>query len=368
MVLLILGCFTICWLPYFVVACSQIYRVIERSSAAAYMAAFTLAMSNSAMNPVIYAWKNSNFRQAFINLLKCKSPDTLEPSQSMRSNLHRKSSSAQHQDSIGAFANYSTPPLHLQRKIEPNINAMGITFEEDEDKISTNGEITTKTNTNHSANIITSTNAICHPPVTIRIESDIQNNSIVISTTTLPDFHPDAGSISNVDDDYSDRSKRHRTGNLIVNQLMENYGPNGDELHHRRSTSGRDLLDVSANKSLDTNGGNLRMKSKSTNSIAVVKSPNKSSSNCSIFDYTHSKYRINDCNIDGKSLDSRNLFPPFNFGRKFISRSFNSSSDTGTAAVPSTICKFNSSSASANNSTNNTTSCYRKSAELNFHA
>lgn len=120
MVLLILGCFTICWLPYFIVACSQIYRMIENSSPVAYMAAFTLAMSNSAMNPLIYAWKNSNFRQAFCNLLKCKSPDTLEPSQSMRSNLHRKSSSAQHQDTIsGAFPNYSTPPF-MQRKIEPS--------------------------------------------------------------------------------------------------------------------------------------------------------------------------------------------------------------------------------------------------------
>lgn len=352
MVLLILGCFTICWLPYFVVACSQIYRVIERSSAVAYMAAFTLAMSNSAMNPVIYAWKNSNFRQAFINLLKCKSPDTLEPSQSMRSNLHRKSSSAQHQDGIsGAFANYSTPPLHLQRKIEPNIHAMGITFEEDEDKISQNGEIqTTRPNLNLTPNIITSTNAICHPPVTIRIESDLQNNSIIISTTTLPDFHPDADNKLSL---HEDESKPHQKGNLIVNKL-ENYGINGDELHHRRSTSGRDFLDVDGDKSLDMNGGNLRIKSKSTNSIAIIKSPNKSSSNSSIFDYTHSKYRINDCNIDEKSLDSRNLFPPFNFGRKFISRSFNSS-DTGTTAAVPSICKFNSSSAS------------RKS-ELNFQA
>lgn len=322
MVLLILGCFTICWLPYFIVACSQIYRVIERSSAVAYMAAFTLAMSNSAMNPVIYAWKNSNFRQAFINLLKCKSPDTLEPSQSMRSNLHRKSSSAQHQDGIsGAFPNYSTPPF-IQRKIEPSINAMGITFEEDEDKISIH-ETTTKPNVN--ANIMS--NPICHPPVTIKIESDVQNNSIVISTTTLPEFHHEnfSDGLRKEEDDAVD-CKRFRTGNLIVNKLMENYGTN------------ETMEDVENEKNMT--GGNLRIKSKSTNSIAVVQCTNKSKSNSSIYDYTHSKYRINDSNIDGKISDSRiNLFPPFNFGRKFLSRSFNNS--TNTAVVPS-ICKFNS--------------------------
>lgn len=354
MVLLILGCFTICWLPYFVVACSQIYRIIERSSAVAYMAAFTLAMSNSAMNPVIYAWKNSNFRQAFINLLKCKSPDTLEPSQSMRSNLHRKSSSAQHQDGIsGAFPNYSTPPFH-QRKIEPSINAMGITFEEDEDKISIQ-ETTTKANVvNTNANIMS--NPICqhhhhpphpHPPVTIKIESDVQNNSIVISTTTLPDFHNEnnigSGGIDNNDDEI-DYKKFRTGGNLIVNKLMENYGIN------------ETIEDENAKNINNNNGGNLRIKSKSTNSIAVMKSANKSNSNSSIYDYTHSKYRINDSNLDGKStLDSRsNLFPSFNFGRKFLSRSFNNSTNT---AVPS-ICKFNS----------NNNNSYRKSAELNFQA
>jgi hypothetical protein len=346
MVLLILGCFTICWLPYFVVACSQIYRIIERSSAVAYMAAFTLAMSNSAMNPVIYAWKNSNFRQAFINLLKCKSPDTLEPSQSMRSNLHRKSSSAQHQDGIsGAFPNYSTPPFH-QRKIEPSINAMGITFEEDEDKISIQ-ETTTKANNVNTTNIIMS-NPICHhPPVTIKIESDEQNNSIVISTTTLPDFHNENDSCNGmrreeeIDDDID--CKRFRTGNLIVNKLMENYGTN------------ETMDDIDDNSNI-SGGNNLRIKSKSTNSIAIVRSANKSNSNSSIYDYTHSKYRINDSNLDGKStLDSRsNLFPPFNFGRKFLSRSFNNSTNT---AVPS-ICKFNS----------NNNNSYRKSAELNFQA
>lgn len=328
MVLLILGCFTICWLPYFIVACSQIYRLIESSSAVAYMAAFTLAMSNSAMNPLIYAWKNSAFRQAFINLLKCKSPDTLEPSQSMRSNLHRKSSSAQHQDALsGAFPNYSTPPF-MQRKIEP-INAMGITFEEDEDKLSTHDSLAAKSN----GNSLTGFNG--NPPVTIKIESDTRN-SIIISTTTLP-APPDEGngiasapSGGNLEERYD--SGTPKTGNLIVNKLMENYGFEGEEVKKFKEN----FLNING---VTTIGGSSKFKSKSANSIAITKSPNKSNSHGSIFDYSHSKYHTNENasdltseQLDSSSADHKispsksNLFPSFNFGRKYISKSFNSSS------------------------------------------
>lgn len=69
-------------------------------------------MANSGMNPIIYAWKNTNFRRAFGRFLKCKRPDSMEPSQSIRSNLHRKSSSQHHHEN---GQNYSTPPP-LQRQ------------------------------------------------------------------------------------------------------------------------------------------------------------------------------------------------------------------------------------------------------------
>ena len=362
MVLLILGCFTICWLPYFIVACSQIYRLIENSSAVAYMAAFTLAMSNSAMNPLIYAWKNSNFRNAFINLLKCKSPDTLEPSQSMRSNLHRKSSSAQHQDGLsGAFPHYSTPPF-MQRKIEP-ISAMGITFEEDEDKISTHETIPTKSSLN--GNCITSTSG--NPPqVTIKIESDMKN-SIIISTTTLPTLQDDDTSIRNSDTRAQSETIHHdmaevgdsgtlKTGNLIVNKLMENYG---------FESSGEDVQRFKENY-LNLNGasmidGSSKYKSKSANSIAITKSPNKSNSHGSIFDHSNSKMKMHqktndsmlDTNSEGnKSLSKSNLFPSFNFGRKYISKSFNSSTPVEHVNKTNGSCE----------------GVCRKSTDMNFHA
>ncbi|XP_062540117.1 histamine H2 receptor-like [Armigeres subalbatus] len=77
-VLIIMGCFTCCWLPYFVVILTQIFSFFENNSAILYKAAFSLAMANSMMNPMIYAWKNTNFRNAFKKLLTCRNPDQLD--------------------------------------------------------------------------------------------------------------------------------------------------------------------------------------------------------------------------------------------------------------------------------------------------
>ncbi|KAG5885460.1 hypothetical protein JTB14_037041 [Gonioctena quinquepunctata] len=72
--MIILGCFTVCWLPYLVIT---IYARTARTfqSASLYEVFFNLAMANSCMNPLIYAWKNTNFRKAFLSLMKCHTPD-----------------------------------------------------------------------------------------------------------------------------------------------------------------------------------------------------------------------------------------------------------------------------------------------------
>ncbi|XP_026481256.1 histamine H2 receptor-like [Ctenocephalides felis] len=77
-VLLILGSFSVCWLPFFVVACAQAFTCHNESSPTVYKAAFSLAISNSGLNPLIYAWKNSNFRRAFAQLIRCRNPDLVE--------------------------------------------------------------------------------------------------------------------------------------------------------------------------------------------------------------------------------------------------------------------------------------------------
>lgn len=354
MVLLILGCFTVSWLPYFIVACTQIYKISGNNSAIAYMAAFTLAMSNSAMNPVIYAWKNSNFRQAFTNLLKCKSPDTLEPSQSMRSNLHRKSSSAQHQESIsGAFPNYSTPPF--AKKNEP-IAAMGITFEEDEEILA--HESTTPSTTSNTAKPKTLSFSNHTNPVTIKIESDMRRNSVIISTSTLPstdvitvrdDSIENSAIIRTLDSPIvveikqqnsleSNRQQQQQqnnnknentmmTGNLIVNKLIEDYEYDTD------SGCGSESIRKFKENLLSTNGGaalaiiseDSKRKSKSTNSIVITKCPNKSNSHGSIFncDDKHEQY-LNGNAVSNGISQNKNLLTTFHFGKKYISKSFNS--------------------------------------------
>lgn len=81
-----------CWIPYFIVAMVQMFKILENRSPGVYKVCFTLAMSNSGINPLIYAWKNTAFRRAFGRLLRCKMPDTQEPVESIRSTAHRKSS------------------------------------------------------------------------------------------------------------------------------------------------------------------------------------------------------------------------------------------------------------------------------------
>ncbi|XP_034123484.1 D(1) dopamine receptor [Drosophila guanche] len=71
-VVFIMGCFTLCWLPYFCVAIAQLFSIC-RSSSMIYKTTFSLAIANSALNPIIYSWKNSGFRRAFAQTLCCKS-------------------------------------------------------------------------------------------------------------------------------------------------------------------------------------------------------------------------------------------------------------------------------------------------------
>lgn len=73
-----MGSFSICWMPFVVVACAQTLPVITLRSPIAYRLTSSLAMSNSGINPLIYAWKNAGFRAAFVKLLRCKRPDTSE--------------------------------------------------------------------------------------------------------------------------------------------------------------------------------------------------------------------------------------------------------------------------------------------------
>ncbi|XP_067634788.1 histamine H2 receptor [Eurosta solidaginis] len=77
-VIIIMGCFSICWLTYVIVVCMEILNIYNKSTIV-YKVAFSLAVSNSAMNPVIYCWKNATFRRAYCRLLCCKNPNYHNP-------------------------------------------------------------------------------------------------------------------------------------------------------------------------------------------------------------------------------------------------------------------------------------------------
>lgn len=101
-------------MPYLVVVSVHVFKFMEAGSARVYKAAFCLAMANSGVNPLIYAWKNAAFRKAFGRLLRCQRPDTGAQDQfeSIRSTVHRRSSAGIHrQETINSMrTDFGTPP------------------------------------------------------------------------------------------------------------------------------------------------------------------------------------------------------------------------------------------------------------------
>ncbi|XP_077293181.1 histamine H2 receptor-like [Arctopsyche grandis] len=83
-VMMVLGSFTICWMPYVVVACVQAIDAEQTPNVILYMILFSLAKVNSGINPIIYAWKNRGFRRAFIQLIRCRDPNYRDSSRKLR--------------------------------------------------------------------------------------------------------------------------------------------------------------------------------------------------------------------------------------------------------------------------------------------
>lgn len=127
LVLLILGCFSVCWLPYFIVACAQIFEYTDRSSPTVYKAAFTLALANSGMNPLIYAWKNTALRKAFGRLLRCRHPDhpASNKSSTNRRRIRDRTSADRQRGSIPATSeSFSFDEQEKRIKLPAAITAM----------------------------------------------------------------------------------------------------------------------------------------------------------------------------------------------------------------------------------------------------
>ncbi len=69
LVLIVLGILYLCWLPYFVV------NIIPDRTSLGHFVSYYLALTfiavNSAINPILYVWRNDTFRQAFKQVLTC---------------------------------------------------------------------------------------------------------------------------------------------------------------------------------------------------------------------------------------------------------------------------------------------------------
>lgn len=245
----------------------------------------------------------------------------------MRSNLHRKSSSVQHQDVItGDFPNYSTPPF-MQRKgvasaatINDPINGMGVTFEEDEDKLS------------NSDSVIA--NPQPQQQISIHIENDALQSSKhrQYSSNSIPEMHfiEPRNCIS------KPVTPTNGHGNLIVNKcaIYENYVNDDDELSGVESDRNKYLQinNLAINKK-------SKFKSKSANSIAITHTNNLQNNNNNLRNNSNHKSTKNNPNgtiTSSSSKQSIEYVINDRANRKFL-QNFNFSGSKGSNSCSGVI-------------------------------
>ncbi|XP_041066819.1 D(3) dopamine receptor [Carcharodon carcharias] len=71
MLVIVLGMFLVCWLPFFITHILKIHCKQCHVSTELYSATTWLGYVNSAVNPIIYTTFNSEFRRAFLRILAC---------------------------------------------------------------------------------------------------------------------------------------------------------------------------------------------------------------------------------------------------------------------------------------------------------
>ncbi|XP_077996392.1 adenosine receptor A2b-like [Glandiceps talaboti] len=69
---IVIGAFAICWIPFATMVSIVSIPTAECGTPWLFYIVFSIAVSNSAVNPVIYAWRNRDFRESFIKLLTRK--------------------------------------------------------------------------------------------------------------------------------------------------------------------------------------------------------------------------------------------------------------------------------------------------------
>ncbi|XP_069125348.1 adenosine receptor A2b-like [Argopecten irradians] len=70
---LVVASFTLAWLPFCIIQILQVFNFSVDKAIAGNFAVF-LGIANSTTNPVIYVWKNKEFRKTFREIICCKTP------------------------------------------------------------------------------------------------------------------------------------------------------------------------------------------------------------------------------------------------------------------------------------------------------
>lgn len=70
--MLVMGSFTISYMPFIIlVILNSLFRYTSDTTSVVYKITNSLAMANSAVNPLIYAWKNQEFKKTFYKIIRC---------------------------------------------------------------------------------------------------------------------------------------------------------------------------------------------------------------------------------------------------------------------------------------------------------
>ncbi|KAK7922848.1 hypothetical protein WMY93_009750 [Mugilogobius chulae] len=128
----VVGMFTLCWLPFFVALPIGSFNVELRPPEVLFKVIFWLGYFNSCLNPIIYPCYNREFKMAFIRILRCQCHQRKRPgwkaynyrSSNFSSSGHSRKGSADHNSgflngSQRTLSSASPSPSYLSKNLAP---------------------------------------------------------------------------------------------------------------------------------------------------------------------------------------------------------------------------------------------------------
>jgi hypothetical protein len=214
----IMGCFVLCWLPFFILAIVKPIKLSNGYSVGDYIPKWLdslllwLGYFNSALNPMIYARFNREFRRPFVEILcfRCRGiNDKLrdEERKKMYSNNNNTSSKASYQNS----SNFN---LKLKNGYTNTLPTNIIEFHVNDSQ----NVIEEETKTNFESNSITFINNM-ENEFPISLPNDLYNKNDNINS--------DANNMFSIDESDSNREKLIKIRNQLLKIVTEEKQQNG---------------------------------------------------------------------------------------------------------------------------------------------